>query len=65
MCPWTATKTKEMLKSNQAITGEQVKKGLTSNAKLGVALIEESKCLGLLKETIWEKGCLRHPVAGL
>lgn len=54
-----------MLKSNQAIAGEQVKKGLTSNAKLSVALTEESKRLGLLKETIWEKTCLRHPVAGL
>lgn len=39
--------------------------GLTSNAELSVALIEESKCLGLLKQTIWEKACLRHPVAGL
>lgn len=54
-----------MLKSNQAITGEQVKKGLTSNGKLSVALTEKSKRLGLLKETIWEKTCLRHPVAGL
>lgn len=42
--------------SNQAIKGERVEKGLTSNAKPSVALVEESKCLGLLKETIWARG---------
>lgn len=52
MCPWTAIKDKGGVEkiSNQAIKGEQAEKGLTSNAKPNVALVEESKRLGLLKE---------------